>query len=309
MKRIIFMTVVIISIPFFVVCFWKEEEKGSFNDISLKYLDCVKVRVKRSSGDIENIPLEDYVVGVVSGEMPASFEVEALKAQSVASRTYVLKKILSNKNSDYDVVDTVNNQVYLDDDELKVKWGDNYSKYNKKVRDAVNDTRGEYLEYNGEVITAMYFSTSNGYTEDSGVAFETSLPYLKSVESKWDEEVASVFYKSNSISLQEFYEKLGLKYNKELNVEILEKSDSNRVVRLKINGVEFKGRDVYTKLGLRSCDFEFIQVGSNVEINTKGYGHGVGLSQYGALGMAREGYNYKEILEHYYVGVKLVNLK
>ena len=76
-----------------------------------------------------------------------------------------------------------------------------------------------------------------------------------------------------------------------------------------MNRVEFRGRDVYTKLGLRSCDFEFIQVGSNVEINTKGYGHGVGLSQYGALGMAKEGYNYKEILEHYYVGVKLVNLK
>lgn len=302
------MTVVIISIPFFVVCFWKEEEEKSFNDISLKYLDGVKVRVKRSSGDIENIPLEDYVVGVVSGEMPASFEVEALKAQSVASRTYVLKKILSNKNSDYDVVDTVNNQVYLDDDELKVKWGENYSKYNKKVRDAVNDTRGEYLEYNGEVITAMYFSTSNGYTEDSGVAFETSLPYLKSVESKWDEDVSQAFYKSNSISLQEFYEKLGLKYNKELNVEILEKSDSNRVVSLKINGVEFKGRDVYTKLGLRSCDFEFVLVGNNVEINTKGYGHGVGLSQYGALGMAKEGYNYKEILEHYYVGAKLVKM-
>lgn len=303
------MTVVIISIPFFVVCFWKEEEEKSFNDISLKYLDGIKVRVKRSGGEVERVSLEDYVAGVVSGEMPASFDEEALKAQSVASRTYVLKKILSNKNSDYDVVDTVNNQVYLDDDELRSKWGDNYSKYSKKVMDAVNDTRGEYLEYNGEVITAMYFSTSNGYTEDSGVAFEMSLPYLKSVESKWDEEVASVFYKSNSISLQEFYEKLGLEYSKELNVEILEKSDSNRVVRLKINGVEFKGRDVYTKLGLRSCDFEFIQVGSNVEINTKGHGHGVGLSQYGALGMAKEGYNYKEILEHYYVGVKLVNLK
>ena len=114
--------------------------------------------------------------------------------------------------------------------------------------------------------------------------------------------------KSNSISLQEFYEKLGLEYNKELNVEILEKSDSNRVVRLKINGVEFKGRDVYTKLGLRSCDFEFIQVGNNVEINTKGYGHGVGLSQYGALGMAREGYNYKDILSYYYVGTSLTKL-
>lgn len=303
------MTVVVVSIPFFVVSFWKEESEKSLGGISLKYLNGVVVRVKRSSGDIEKVPLEEYVVGVVSGEMPASFEVEALKAQSVASRTYVLKKVIDNKDNDYDVVDTVSNQVYLDDDELRNKWGDNYSKYIEKVKKAVKETEYQYLEYGGEVITAMYFSTSNGYTEDSGVVFQQSLPYLKSVESKWDEEVASAFHTSKSISLQEFYEKLGLEYNKELKVEVLEKSDSNRVVRLKINGEEFKGRDVYTKLGLRSCDFEFIQVGSNVEINTKGYGHGVGLSQYGALGMAKEGYNYKEILEHYYVGAKLVNLK
>lgn len=309
MKKIIIMTVVVVSIPFFVVCFWKEESEKSLDGISLKYLNETSVRVKRSDGKIEKVPLEEYVVGVVSGEMPASFEVEALKAQSVASRTYVLKKVIDNKDNDYDVVDTVNNQVYLDDDELRNKWGDNYSKYIEKVRRAVKDTEYQYLEYGGEVITAMYFSTSNGYTEDSGVVFQQSLPYLKSVESKWDEEVTSAFHTSKSISLQEFYERLGVEYNKELRVEILEKSDSNRVVRLKINGVEFKGRDVYTKLGLRSCDFEFIQVGSNVEINTKGYGHGVGLSQYGALGMAKEGYNYKEILEHYYVGAKLVNLK
>lgn len=309
MKKIIIMTVVVVSIPFFVVCFWKEESEKSLGVISLKYLNETSVRVKRSDGKIEKVPLEDYVVGVVSGEMPASFEVEALKAQSVASRTYVLKKVIDNKDNDYDVVDTVNNQVYLDDDELRNKWGDNYSKYIEKVKRAVKETEYQYLEYGGEVITAMYFSTSNGYTEDSGVVFQQSLPYLKSVESKWDEEVASAFHTSKSISLQEFYERLGLEYNKELKVEVLEKSDSNRVVSLKINGVEFKGRDVYTKLGLRSCDFEFIQVGSNVEIKTKGYGHGVGLSQYGALGMAKEGYNYKEILEHYYVGAKLVNLK
>ena len=309
MKRIIIMTVVVVSIPFFVVCFWKEESEKSLGGISLKYLSGISVRVKRSSGEIEKVPLEEYVVGVVSGEMPASFEVEALKAQSVASRTYVLKKVIDNKDNDYDVVDTVNNQVYLDDDELRNKWGDNYSKYIEKVKRAVKETEYQYLEYDGEVITAMYFSTSNGYTEDSGVVFQQSLPYLKSVESKWDEDVASAFHTSKSISLQEFYERLGLEYNKELKVEVLEKSDSNRVVRLNINGVEFNGRDVYTKLGLRSCDFEFIQVGSNVEINTKGYGHGVGLSQYGALGMAKEGYNYKEILEHYYVGAKLVNLK
>ena len=138
--------------------------------------------------------------------------------------------------------------------------------------------------------------------------FQNSLPYLKSVESSWDEKVASAFYTSKSISLQEFYERLSLSYDKDLKVEILERSSSNRIVRLKINGVEFTGRDVYTKLGIRSCDFELELVGNNVEISTKGYGHGVGMSQYGAYGMAKEGYNYKEILEHYYVGASLVKL-
>lgn len=311
MKRIIVMTVVIISIPFFVVNYWKEEEnKGSgLSEIELKYLSSQMVRVKRSSGEIETLPLEEYVVGVVAGEMPVSFELEALKAQSVASRTYVLKKIFDgNGENDYDVVDTVSNQVYLDEDELKDKWGDMYTEYINKVRQAVNETSMEYLEYDGEIITAMYFSTSNGYTEDSGVVFQSSLPYLQSVESEWDEKVAKAFYTSTDMSLQEFYERLGLEYDVDLEVEVLERSDSNRVVRLKINGVEFTGRDVYNKLGLRSCDFEFVQVGNNVEINTKGYGHGVGLSQYGAHGMAKEGYSYKEILEHYYVGTELVKL-
>lgn len=302
------MTVVIVGIPFLVVSNWKEES-NELKEISLEYLSSKLVRIKRSNGEIESVPLEEYVVGVVSGEMPASFEMEALKAQSVASRTYVLKKMINNIDNTYDVVDTVSNQVYLDEESLKVKWGDNYDRYINKIKEAVNSTKGEYLEYDGDIIDAFYFSTSNGYTEDSGIIFQKSLPYLKSVESEWDKEVASAFYSSTSISLQEFYVKLGLEYNKELKVEILEKSDSNRVVRLKINGIEFKAKDVYSKLGLRSYDFEFIQVGSNIIVNTKGYGHGVGLSQYGALGMAKEGYKYKDILNHYYTGTKLVDLK
>lgn len=304
MKRLIIMTAVIISIPFFVVTFWKETEE--FEEVELKYLSNQFVRVKKSSGDIENILLEEYVLGVVAGEMPVSFELEALKAQCVASRTYVLKRIGNNSDKDYDVVDTVNNQVYLDEDALKDKWGDKYVEYINKVRQAVNETSMEYLEYEGQVIDAMFFSTSNGYTEDSGVVFQTSLPYLQSVESEWDEDVAKAFYTSTSMSLQEFYERLGLDYNKKLNVEVLDRSNSNRVVRLKINGEEFSGRDVYEKLALRSCDFEIVLIGSNVEINTKGYGHGVGMSQYGAHGMAKVGYSYKEILEHYYVGTTLV---
>jgi len=304
MKKFLVIIVVLIGIPFFVVCY-VDGPIMNISEIKLNYLSNILVRVKRVSGEIEKIPLEEYVVGVVAGEMPVSFEVEALKAQSVASRSYVLKRLESNKDKEYDVVDTVSNQVYLDAEQLKVKWKDKYVEYINKVREVVNATSMEYLEYEGKVIDAMFFSTSNGYTEDSGVVFSSDVPYLKSVESSFDEEVAKAFYSSKSISLQEFYERLGLEYKKELEVLILERSSSNRIVRIKINGKEFKGRDVYQKLGLRSCDFEFVLVGSNVEIKTKGYGHGVGMSQYGAHGMAKNGYGYEDILKHYYVGTTL----
>ena len=303
MKRLIIITAVIISIPFFVVEFLKIPEK-TLKEIELKYLSNIMVRVKRSSGNIEAIPLEEYVVGVVAGEMPVSFELEALKAQSVASRTYVMRRL--GGNGDYDVVDSVSNQVYLDDNELKEKWKDKYVSYINKVRQAVNETSMECLEYNGEIIDAMFFSTSNGYTEDSGEFFSKSLPYLKSVDSSYDKEVSSVFQDSKSISLQEFYEKLGLSYQSTLKVTDIARTNSHRVKSLKINGKEFSGKDVYYKLGLRSSDFEIEQVGSNVIFHTKGYGHGVGMSQYGALGMAKKGYSYQEILMHYYVGTTLV---
>ena len=303
MKKLIIVTAVIISIPFFVVEFFKVPEK-KLKEIELKYLSNIMVRVKRSSGNVESVPLEEYVVGVVAGEMPVSFELEALKAQSVASRTYVMKRL--GGNGEYDVVDTVSNQVYLDDNELKEKWKDNYVSYINKVRQAVNETSMECLEYDGELIEAMFFSTSNGYTEDSGEFFSTSLPYLKSVDSSYDKEVSSVFQDSKNISLQEFYERLGLSYQSSLKITDVSRTNSHRVKSLKINGKEFSGKDVYYKLGLRSSDFEIELVGSNVVIQTKGYGHGVGMSQYGALGMAKKGYSYREILMHYYTGTTLV---
>ena len=303
MKKLIIVTAVIISIPFFVVEFFKVPEK-KLKEIELKYLSNIMVRVKRSSGNVESVPLEEYVVGVVAGEMPVSFELEALKAQSVASRTYVMKRL--GGNGEYDVVDTVSNQVYLDDNELKEKWKDNYVSYINMVRQAVNETSMECLEYDGELIDAMFFSTSNGYTEDSGEFFSTSLPYLKSVDSSYDKEVSSVFQDSKNISLQEFYERLGLSYQSSLKITDVSRTNSHRVKSLKINGKEFSGKDVYYKLGLRSSDFEIELVGSNVVIQTKGYGHGVGMSQYGALGMAKKGYSYREILMHYYTGTTLV---
>ena len=311
MRKLIISTVVLIGIPFLIVIMFNKEEKEYKEEvINLDYVSNVVIRVKRVSKDrLDNVRLEDYVVGAVAGEMPVSFLDEALKAQAVACRSYALKKMEDNKNNSYDVVDTTSNQVYLDLDDLKNNWKDNYVSYLNKIRDVVNATSMEYLEYNGKVANTMFFSTSNGYTEDSQVVFSESVPYLKSVESEWDSDVNSNFNYSITMTLDNFYKSLGLNYNKKLSVIIIERSSSNRIVKIKINGVLFKGTDIYNKLKIRSTDFSLVQDGDNVIIKTRGFGHGVGMSQYGAYGMAKKGYNYEEILNHYYEGTKLKKLE
>ena len=303
MKKIIIFTIILIFIPFFII---KIFNINNIEEIQLKYINNINVRVKRlETNEIQTIPLEEYVAGVLAGEMPIYFDLEALKAQAVASRSYVLKRIEYNKNNEYDVVDSVLNQVYLDNEHLKEAWQEDYTKNINKIRLAVNQTIDQYLEYDGQIIDALFFSTSNGYTEDSDLVFNLELPYLKSVESSWDEETSSVFNSTTTMSLQEFYERLNLKYQDKLIIEILQRSNTNRVLKLKINNQEFNGRTLYEKLGLRSTDFEIIQNNTNVEIKTKGYGHGVGMSQYGAQGMALKGYKYDEILKHYYTGTNI----
>ena len=306
MKKIIILTLLLIFIPFFIVIIYNHKYK----EITLNYITPIYIRVKRNkTGNIETIPLEEYIVGVLAGEMPISFDMEALKAQAVASRSYALKRIEYNKNNDYDVVDSIMNQVYLDDKYLKNAWNNNYIKNINKLRTAVNETLDEYLEYNGKVIDAMFFSTSNGYTEDSINIFNFDCEYLKSVESPWDKEVSSTFITKKNIQLTDFYQKLSLPYNKNLNIEIIKRSTTNRILLLKINNTSFKGTDIYNKLSLRSTDFIIELKGDYVTITTKGYGHGVGMSQYGALGMAKKGYKYDEILKYYYTNTNLTKLK
>lgn len=305
MKKIIIFILLIIFIPFLIAIFYN----NNYKEIELNYINTIYIRVKRlSTSNIERIPLEEYIVGVLAGEMPIDFEIEALKAQAVASRTYALKRIEYNKNNDYDVVDSIMNQVYLDSEYLKNAWGNNYVKNINKLRMVVNNTLDEYLTYNDEIIDALFFSTSNDYTEDSSNVFNFSVPYLVSVDSPWDKETSSAYITSKNITLIELYEKLGIPYSKDLNIEILKRSTTNRILLLKINNQEFSGMDVYNKLSLRSTDFTIELKGDYVTITMKGYGHGVGMSQYGALGMAKNGYNYKDILKHYYTNTKLTKI-
>ena len=307
MKRILIMILFILFVPFFIVCFYDIDKK---NEIELKYVYNMLIRVKRNaSGLIEEIPFEEYIVGVQAGEMPIYFEKEAFKAQAVAARSYALKRMEYNKDNEYDVVDSVMNQVYLDNDHLKKAWGDNYITIINKLREVVNETSGEYLIYDGEVIDAMFFSTSNGYTEDAITVFNVDLPYLQSVESFWDSDTSSAFKASKTMSLSEFYKIIGLDYSDNLEVKILKRSSTNRIISLSINGTEFNARNLYNKLGLKSTDFSIEQMGNEIVINTTGYGHGVGMSQYGALGMAKEGYKYDEILSYYYLGTEIKKME
>lgn len=301
MKKIILIILAIIFIPYIIVSLFIRTD-----DIKFYYKEGMNVRVKREqTNTIEVVPFEDYVVGVLAGEMPVNFELEALKAQAVAARTYVMKKMSNNRNKDYDIVDTVQNQVYISDEELKDKWKDKYQERINKVKRAVLETKGEYLSYNGKVIEAFFFSTSVGKTENSEEVFKESLPYLRSVDSTWDEEVSPVFNDSKEYSMQEFYERLNLKYSDKIKVEILNTTSTGRIKNIKINNKKFTGSEVYKNLNLRSTFFEINQIGSNVIINTKGYGHGVGMSQYGALAMAKKGYKYDEILKYYYQNIQI----
>jgi len=303
MKKILIMTILILFIPFIMVSIYGVDSK---KEIELKYVYNMLIRVKRNnSGIIEEIPFEEYIVGVLAGEMPIYFEKEAFKAQAVAARSYALKRMEYNYENEYDVVDSIMNQVYFDNNYLKIAWGDNYITNINKLREVVNETSGEYLVYEDEVIDAMFFSTSNGYTEDSTTVFNVDLPYLQSVESFWDQDTSSAFKAVRTMASSDFYNKIGIKYSNKLDVKVLKRSSTNRIIELSINGVTFSGRDLYNKLGLKSTDFSLRKDGTNVIVNAIGYGHGVGMSQYGAQGMAKEGYDYIEILKYYYNGTTI----
>ncbi|MCA1060914.1 stage II sporulation protein D [Rossellomorea aquimaris] len=311
----IFISIIFIVPTLLVLPFSSDKETANLdenlkNPPSVEELaDSVEVAVYRSSQDlIEKLPLEQYVVGVVAGEMPADFEKEALKAQALAARTYIVNQLLSDDSSvpkGADVTDTVSHQVYKNQKELASLWGSDYDWKMKKISEAVLKTKGKVLTYDNKPITAAFFSTSNGYTENSEAYWADDIPYLRSVESPWDKS-SPKFQDQKIIPANEFQQKLGVTLPKDGSVgTITSRTEGKRVARVEINGKEFTGREIRDKLGLRSSDFTWYMKDDHIVIATKGYGHGVGMSQYGANGMAKEGKNYEEIVTHYYKDVKI----
>ena len=269
---------------------------------------------------VHEIPLDDYLIGVVAAEMPAGFPTEALKAQAVAARTYILKRIsvggVENPiHSGADVCDDHRHgQAWISENEMKKRWGvvDFYLYYNK-IKSVVNATNKIVITYNGKLIDPAYHaSCGGGGTENSEDVWKFKVPYLRSVACVGSEKNTE---RTIQIPLAEAEQKLGIALNavpvstKVSKIAVVEKTAAGNPKLIKISGKEIPTIAVRYMLSLRSTKFNWKIDDDQLSITTTGYGHGVGMCQYGAKELALRGKNYKEILTHYYTGVKIVEMK
>lgn len=260
-------------------------------------------------GEIAELSMAEYLPCVLAGEMPASFEPEALRAQAVAARTYIMycMKGRSQRHPEADVCsDASCCEAYTGQDELRELWGERYEEYWSKMVAAVVETDGQYLSYEGSPIQAVFHSSSGGRTEEGG-ALWSSIPYLVSVESPETAEDVPNFISSVEVTVEELTRTVQAVYPEaEFTGEPgqwigeAELGRSGRVESLTLGGVSISGAELRAMFALRSTAFTLEFSGESFVFTVTGYGHGVGMSQYGANVMAKQGYGYDEILRHYY---------
>ena len=289
------------------------------NNIIMKGNEIIRVYITET-GEIEEVNLEDYICGVVSNEMPANFEKEALKAQAVTARTYLASKKLNRctLHEGIDICDSTHCQVYTSKEKRLEKWDADYAnEYWNKIKEAVDETSGQVLSYEGElVLYPQFFSTSSGQTENSEDVYLGEIPYLRSVAST-GEESAPKYTSDKTLKISDFVYLLNSNFtnlnvtveNIKNNFSIKSSSAAGGVIKLNINNVEIRGVDFRKALSLNSTNFTYEFNGDYITFHCKGYGHGVGMSQLGANAMAKNGSNYEEILKHYYSGVEITNLE
>lgn len=276
-----------------------------------------KVRVLVGEGKVEEMTMADYLWRVVAAEMPASFEPEALKAQTVAARTYTLSKLArtSEKHPDADVcTDITCCQAYITPEEAAVNWGDNARAYTDKIAAAVADTDGLAALWQGQPIQALFFSSAAGKTVDAVEVWGNSVPYLTSVDSPEGKEVPN-YHTTVTVPVEEFRAKLLEQYpDADLSGEPsgwftnLTNRSGGGVESVDVGGVTVAGTALRTLFGLRSASFTVTADAANVNFSVTGYGHGVGMSQYGANAMAKAGSSFEEILTWYYTGTQVEQL-
>jgi stage II sporulation protein D len=267
--------------------------------------------------------LEDYVKGVVAAEMPAEFELEALKAQAVAARTYAVKHMAifggagSQEHPGADVTtDHKDSQAWYNETKLKENWGANYGKYWNRISQAVNQTQGLIITYQGEPINAVFHSTSGERTASAKEVWGFEYPYLQSVACSWD-QLSPRYQDTKAISFVELEARLGTdagimaaaQGGRSADVvSIIDYTNSGRVNRVRIGSKTLTGLEVRQQLELRSANFIVEAASDKLIFKTIGYGHGVGLCQYGANGQAKQNRNFRQILTYYYTGTAIKNI-
>lgn len=268
---------------------------------------------------VETVPLEQYVYRVALAEIPLSFSEEAVKAQMLAIRTYIVHRMQNKDNllkddlsdAKYWVTDTTTHQVYLSEQQLQsLEDNPQYKEQLHRFKQALLSTTGQIIVYKEQPIEAVFFSTSNGYTEDAQSYWGYEVEYLQSVDSQWDKQLSPSFKQSITYSYEQLYERLGISNENNDKPKLTKASytNSKRLASVTINGTTFTGKQIREKLELPSTHMDWVLDNEQARItfHTLGYGHGVGLSQWGANGMAQEGFLAEDIIKHYYKGVSIV---
>lgn len=268
----------------------------------------------KKTGEIEQVNIDEYLCNVVSAEMPADYEVEALKAQSIVARTYTIYKILNKKHENADICDdSTCCQAWISKDDRLARWEEGKRESNwQKICDVVNSTKGKIVTYNNQPINAFFHSNSGGITEiPVNVWGGSGYPYLQSVETS-GEDAYSQYSSEIVLTQNELLNKLKEKYSDVVidfsnadDIKILEFTEGTRVKTVKFGNHEISGVDARQIFGLRSTNFEIVRDGDNIKFSVKGYGHGVGMSQTGADSMAKQGYTAEDIIKHFYTGVEI----
>ena len=297
-----------------------EEVVSNTNEISTydyKQYNTIKL-LHNETGEVQEIALDEYLYGVVASEMPASFEMEALKAQAVVARTYTIYKAINgSKHENANICDLASCcQAWISKEDRFAKWNAEEAESNwNKITEAVDSTKGEIITYNGSPINAFFHSNSGGKTEIvSNVWGGTDLPYLQAVatsgEDAYSQYSSSVTYTKDELieKIKEYHADISINFEDTESIKILEYTDSGRVKTIKLGNIEISGVEARNIFGLKSANFILEIAENNIFFNVIGYGHGVGMSQTGADSMAKEGKNYKEIITHYYTGVEIENI-
>lgn len=264
-------------------------------------------------GELTEMDMETYLRGVVRAEMPASFEEEALKAQAVAARTYTLYKIEGGGSANHpeaDACDDVNCcKAYKSQEDAAAAWGMSAALYEEKIRRAVAETDGEVVLYEGHPVLAVFHSSSAGATRNVEDVWQQALPYLRSVASPEGADAVPNYYSKAAFTLTEFkeifiaqYPTANLSGTPSNWFSNIHQNVNGAVESLQVGGITVTGGEMRSLLGLRSANFTISFTDDTVEFSVTGYGHGVGMSQYGANVLAQEGKTYVEILTYYYTG-------